>query len=92
MREVEDSKKPDMDSKNMAEVTKTVYQLVAVGKLDLNQQQVMIYSSTVYRTNEAAEAAIPEYKASLLKPRPNNQLMKLAPDPLRVFVKLLEVE
>jgi len=69
----------------------TVYQLVAVGYLKISDKQMMLYDNKAYRTEEAAEAAIPEYKESVLAPNPNDELMELKEDPLRVFVKPLEV-
>lgn len=69
----------------------TVYQLVAVGYLKISDKQMMLYDNKAHRTEEAAEAAIPGYKALVLEPNPNDELMELKKHPLRVFVKPLEV-
>lgn len=69
----------------------TVYQLVAVGHLKTTGVQIMIYGDKVYRTNKAAEVAIPDYKKKVTAPKPNNELMEIGTNPLRVFIKPLEV-
>lgn len=74
-----------------------VYQLVAVGELELNGQRHVAYSETayghrvVYSTEEKAEKAIPGFKKQLTTAKEKNDSMVMKDNPLRVFVEPLEV-
>lgn len=70
----------------------TVYQLVAVGHLKTTGAQIMIYGDKAYGTNKEAEAAIPAYEREVSAPKPNNELMEIESNPLRVFIKPLEIQ
>lgn len=69
----------------------TVYQLVAVGQLEISGKQITAYSDRAYLTEEKAKAAIPALKKLLITPQKNNPLMVMTDNPLRIFLKPLEV-
>lgn len=70
---------------------KVVYQPVAIGQLDISGKQITAYSDKVYRTDKEAQSAIPALKILVTTPQKGNETMAMSKNPLRFFIKPLEV-
>lgn len=67
------------------------YQLVASGYFTINHARYMAYSHEVYRTEEAARAAIPAYFKLLTIPKKKDDTTVMAKEGLRIFINPLEL-
>jgi len=69
-----------------------VYQPVAVGHLEYGGARHIAYSEQVYRKEKDAEAAIPEFRKLLTTPKSKEDHNYMTDNPLRIFIKVLEVK
>lgn len=69
-----------------------VYQPVAVGYLAYGRARHIAYSECVYRKVKDAEKAVPGFRKFVVTPKADNDHNYMDPDPLRIFIKALEVK
>jgi len=69
-----------------------IYQLAGHGHWMLNHAQYTAFSDDVYRTEEAAKKAIPEYFKYLTTPKREGDNMVLDPKGLRIFIHPLNLK
>ena len=69
-----------------------VYQLTGSGHWSLNHARYTAYSSDVYRTEQAARAAMPAFAKKLTTPKREGDQMTLDPKGLRILINILDLK
>jgi len=69
-----------------------IYQLTGSGYWSLNHARYTAYSSNVYRTEEAARAAMPAFAKELTTPKRDGDNMTLDPKGLRILINRLDLK
>ena len=69
-----------------------VYQPVAVGHLAYGGANHIVYSDSVYSKEKDAEKALPAFKKLVITPKGKNDMNYMTDNPLRIFIKSLEVK
>ena len=68
-----------------------IYQLVAYGNMDINNSRHTMHSKKIYRTEEQAEAAMPEFSKLVTTPKDKDDLTVMDKTRLRIHVIPLEL-
>ena len=69
-----------------------IYQLTGSGHWTLNHARYTAYSTDVYRTEDAARAAMPAFAEYLTTPKSEEDQMVLEKKGLRILINILDLK